>query len=469
MIPRLAEDLGKRLPRLAELSFRAFIDEFENLSEQQRMIICDAIKHPTLRLAVHIAHKRDAVTDFKTTSDERIVELHDLRKIDLELELSTEGEFELLASELFLLRLHLEGVSFNCNVFDPQRLHDTANLDYRLAPTYRAAVVGRVRELLPGLNAPEVAQMVMQDEPLRRRLNEMIDKGLRRHGLDGEFRAADLVDPAKPRASIVLGAVVNRGTDPRPAIASFQELKNDQKGDDPFSKSGGWVDNNLYGCLFYLYAGLPQRANLLYAGFDRFCALASPNLRYFQELCHVTLLLAFQRSERQDIEPAGHEHQARAARQVSDAMFEDVTQLGLRGEKLREIVRRLGTLFEAYNRRPAQSEPEINHFSIDHADQASLSDEASQLLKEARTWSVLYEEPDTKNKSNYDIAQSDWVLNRIFAPHFSISYRKRRKVTLKASQINTILCHSSVAFESLLKDILNVAEPDAPGSSGKLF
>ena len=84
VLPMLAEDMSKKIPRLKELSFRAFIDEFENLGENLRMIICDAIKHPSLRLAVHIAHKRDAVTDFKTSSDERIVELHDVRKIDLD-------------------------------------------------------------------------------------------------------------------------------------------------------------------------------------------------------------------------------------------------------------------------------------------------------------------------------------------------------------------------------------------------
>jgi len=471
VLPRLAEDMAKKISRLKDLSFRAFIDEFENLGENLRVIICDAIKHPSLRLAVHIAHKRDAVTDFKTSSDERIVELHDLRKIDLDHLLSDESEFELLAAELFLLRLHLQGVSFGCDAFDPDRLHDPADLDYRLSEKYRKAVIGRVRELLPSLTAPEVARDVMSDEPLKRRLQNMIDKGLARHNLRLKYDAAALVDPAKPRASIVLGALVNRSGTPIPALQAFAALTQDGSDDDNnlFFKTGGWVDNNLYGCLFHLYAGLPMRENLLYAGFYRFCQLSRPSLRYFQELCHVTLLLAFQHAERHDIEPVSYKIQAQAARQVSDAMFEDVPQLGLYGEKLREMVRRLGALFEAFNRRAAQSEPEINHFSIDQSDKAGLSDAAIQLLKEARTWSVLYEEPDTKSKSDYDVAQSDWVLNRIFAPRFSISYRKRRKITLKATQVNAILCHSSLMFESLLKDIVEPEDESQGSSNGRLF
>lgn len=469
VLPRLAEDLAKGLSRLKDLSFRAFIDEFENLAEVQRMVVCDAIKHPGLRLAVHIAHKRGAVTDFKTSSDERIVELHDLRKIDLEEQLSHANEFELLAAELFLLRLHLEGVGFGCEVFDPQKLHDPAHLEYRRSEEYRNAVVGRVREILPRLTSTDIAHEVMNDEPLKRRLVEMIDKGLARHQLKGKLKAADLIDPVKPRASIVLGALLNRAGNPAQVLEAFQALSADKaSGDEPFYKSGGWVDNNLYGCLFHLYAGLPQRENLLYAGFERFCKLARPSLRYFQELCHVTLLLAFQRSDRKDIVPVSHRHQAQAARQVSDAMFEDVPQLGLHGEKLREMVRRLGALFEAFNRRPGQSEPEINHFSIDQSDQGSLSEAAGQILKEARTWSVLYEEPDTKNKRDYDIAQADWVLNRIYAPHFGISYRKRRKVTLKAIQVNTILCGTSLGFEALLKELVE-PEQTAQDSNGQLF
>ena len=470
VLPRLAEDLAKSIPRLKDLSFRAFIDEFENLAEVQRMVVCDTIKHPGLRLAVHIAHKRGAVTDFKTSSDERIVEMHDLRKIDIEEQLSVDNEFELLAAELFLLRLHLEGVRFDCPAFAPEKLYDLKHLAYRLSDDYRAKVVGLVREILPRLTSTDIAHEVFRDEPLKRRLIDMIDKGLSRHALKGAYDGASLADAAKPRASIVLGALVNRSNNPSSLLQAFQALKEDKSSgpNDLFYKSGGWVDNNLYGCLFHLYAGLPQRENLLYAGFERFCQLARPSLRYFQELCHVTLLLAFQRSDRQDIEPVSFKHQAQAARQVSDAMFEDVPQLGLHGERLREMVRRLGTIFEALNRRPSQSEPEVNHFSIDHADKEGLSEAALLILKEARTWSVLYEEPDTKNKRDYDIAQSDWVLNRIFAPHFGVSYRKRRKITLKATQVNTILCQSSLAFEALLKELVE-PERSTQGGTGQLF
>ena len=65
---------------------------------------------------------------------------------------------------------------------------------------------------------------------------------------------------------------------------------------------------------------------------------------------------------------------------------------------------------------------------------------------------MLYEETDTKNKSDYDIAQTDLILNPIYAPHFSISYRKRRKVTLSASHTDVLLSKSAQHYEAVLKE-----------------
>lgn len=461
VLSRAAEMIAAEHHRLKEFSLRVFVDEFENLMEIQRMTICDVIKHPSNRFIVHIAHKRDAVTDFKTSSEERIALIHDLRVIDLEEELSANtSDFELLAAELVLMRLYRKGFKFDCDVFNITKLNDMKQLNSRLDSEYRSKIVGTVRSILPALTAPDIAHIVMQDLPLLRRLKEMIDKGLSISKLEKKYQAGTLIDCEKPEASVVLGALLNRKTlDAEYVISSY--LKSKKSDNDPFYKVGGWIDNNLYGCLFHLYAGLPRRANILYAGFDRFCRLSSPNLRFFQELCHVTLLLAFERKDVEDLDGnllVEAEIQAQAVRQVSDSLFQGITQLGLQGEKLLEVVQRLGQLFEAFNRRRSQSESEINHFSIDEADRSHLSNASVQILKEAKVWSVLYEEKETKNKGDYDVAQSDWILNQIYCPHFNISYRKRKKVTLKAGQVDTILSGSYAQFETFLKSFVSSDE-----------
>lgn len=475
IIAALAEDLAKYTPRLKTLAFRVFVDEFENLLPRQREIICDAIKHPEPRMAVHIAYKREAVTDFKTSSEERIVETHDIRTIDLENWLDKDGDFELLAAELFLFRLYQsDSTAVTCPAFKPDLLHDVAHLPYRCSTVYRQEVVAYVKQILPEIQAPEIAQMIPEDPALRRRLTEMIKKGLELQGLNSDVEAESLISREFPEASIVLGAVLNRKSQAgKDTLERFQALlKNGRSKDDVFYKTGGWVDNNLYGCLFHLYAGLPKRPNILYSGFSRFCKIAAPNLRFFQELCHYTLLLAYKRLSLSEIPilQVDQNTQATAAQQVSDAMFEDILQLGPYGDNLLDFARRLGSLFEAYNRRRSQSEPEINHFSIDRAGTAQLPESAQIILREAKIWSVLWEAKDTKNKTDYDVTQSELILNTIYAPHFKISYRKRRKITLTATQLDVILTKPDSQFEWLLKQLVDSQdEVETAKKTGSLF
>ena len=473
VLPRFAEDIAASSPRLADFAFRAFIDEFENLQNEHREVVCDAIKHPSSRLVVHIAHKKQAVVDFKTSSDERIVEGHDIRTIDLEEQLSVAEEFQLLAAELFLLRVHQGGGRFECPLFIPSQLHDPRHLDHRLSKQYREQVLGCVRAILPSPSASDISQEVINDPPLRRRLYEMIQKGLVMQRLDKKVNADDLICKDYPQASIVLGALLNRPSRSGTELLSeyFAAISN-PSGTDRFFKVGGWIDNNLHGCLFHLYAGLPRRPNINYAGFDRFCMMAAPNLRFFQALCHATLSLAYKRQSANEV--SDHLQvdvgiQATAAKNVSDKLFQDILQLGSNGSKLLEITGRLGKIFEAFNRRRSQSEPEINHFSIDNADRSNLSQQAEMLLREARIWSVLYEAKDTKNKSDYDISQTDLILNPIYAPHFSISYRKRRKVTLRAPQADILLCQSTEQYEAVLKQLVDLNDQEPSAASMSLF
>jgi hypothetical protein len=475
ILTALAEDLAKHSPRLKMLAFRVFVDEFENLLPRHREIVCDAIKHPGPKMAVHIAHKREAVTDFKTSGEERVVEMHDIRTIDIEVLMVKDNDFEALAAELFLLRLYQADGAVLCPAFKPELLHDVAHLPYRSTPAYRQEVIGYAKQILPEMLAPEIAQKALEDQSLRRRIIEMINKGLEFQGLAGVVKAEDLINKEVPEASVVLGAVLNRNNQSGAEVLSlFQGLvKNGRSKSDAFYKTGGWVDNNLYGCLFHLYAGLPRRPNILYAGFSRFCKIAAPNLRFFQELCHNTLLLAYQRQSAGEIgEPLRVDQniQATAALQVSNAMFEDVLQLGPHGDRLLDFARRLGGLFEAYNKRRSQSEPEINHFSINSADANQLSETAQVILREAKIWSVLWEAKDTKNKAEYDAAQYELILNTIYAPHFKISYRKRRKITLTMMQLDVILTQSDSQFELLLKQLVDSQDDEVTAKkSGSLF
>ena len=234
------------------------------------------------------------------------------------------------------------------------------------------------------------------------------------------------------------------------------------------------MENTLFGSLLYLYKGLPQKDCLLYSGFGRFCGLSKPNLRYFQELCHKTLLEASANGELTEssaltITP---KTQASAAFAVSSKLLDEVERAGVSGKSLHSMVMRLGSIFESAQRRPSQSEPEINHFSINDSQRVALDNNVLSLIKDGLMWSVLYETSDTKNKSDYDIMQNDYVPNPMFAPYFGISYRKKRKLSLTASEVNTLYVGSGEQFKALLKEYVDKWEESTDAEVGinyKLF
>lgn len=467
ILERIGNHLAAQDIRLSKIFFRVFVDEFENLQEIQRRLICDFVKHPNKRYCVNFAMRRHAISQFFTSGGEQIVETHDVRTIDIERELGkNDREFTLLAAEMLLLKLHERGVDFTNTLFCPNKLVDPNHLSERTSDAYCDEILGRARRIFPGLTPKMISKSVFQDEALSNRLSSAIERGLSKHhsALSSEhFMRSNI-----PEASVVAASILNRNKPgPEEVLRELNLAGSEQQKEGRFYKSGGWVENNIYGSLFYLYIGLPRRPNLLYSGFDRFCSLSSPNLRFFQELVHGALLLAFERSSIDDISSDGvlvvsEDIQAEAAKQVSETLLLEIEHLGLQGTQLLQAMRRLGRIFEVAHRRTSQSEPEINHFSIDEADKVALSEDAKALLTQAKIWSVLYEQQDTKNKSNYVLAQTDIVPNPIFSPYFGISYRKKKKITLSAAQVNTILVGSGAQFEQVLREYANkwdVIEP----------
>jgi hypothetical protein len=369
------------------------------------------------------------------------------------------------------MKLKKQGWSVNCDAFDVERLHDPSRLSERLDSSYEKAVKAAAREIFPSVTAPEVARGIFanSDEPLLNRLKKIAEQGIRRHMATSQLSADDFLIAAAPEASCVAPFILSRAKPgPLVVLRHLTEYARNPTQSNPF---GDWIDNNLYGALFHIYMGLPQRANPLYAGFNTFCTLSSPNLRFFVEFCHTALRMYSKGEEvaqgRTPRIPINQ--QALAARETSALLLEKVAQLGDDGRRLQRVVMRLGRFFELAHQRPTQSEPEVNHFSIKEADKLGLREDAQKLLRQALIWSVIYEEPDTKNKSDSTAVQTDHVPNAIFSPYFGISYRKKRKASLTSAEVNTIFSGTDTEFEELLSQYRRYWSGDEVGKSGDLF
>lgn len=472
LLDLLCEDIAKADSRLESVYFRVFVDEFENLKDNQRRIICDLLKHPSRWFSFNFAMRRDSVDSFLTSSGEQVVDVHDFRTISLEDEFRQGDDFELMAAEMLLMKLQRIGWPIECDSFDVARLHDPSRLIERTEVSYRRDVKNAARRILPSVSATDLATQVFEPggEALLKRLLTVAEQGLKRHTSNATIGPGEFLISECPAASIVAPFILNRKkTVPSALLEHLREYAGSSSAKSQFTD---WIHNNLVGCLLYLYFGLPQRANPLYAGFDSFCTLSTPNLRFFNEFCYSSLRIMSDLGGADSV-PARAQipviSQAFAAKEASELLLQKVAQLGDEGRRLQRVVKRLGRLFQVAQQRMTQSEAEINHFSIDEANREALSKETQDLLKQARIWSVIYEENDTKNKSDNTAIQTDFVPNPIFNPAFRISYRRKKKLVLNASEVNAIASGTDEEFEKILNKYKAQWDHSSEIVSGDLF
>jgi hypothetical protein len=443
-LKRLIALVQQQIPQLQSAVFFVYIDEYENLAEYQQRAVNTWMKHSEPPLIFNAAMKRNGFKTQSTAGSESLSAVHDYRPFDLE-DFDLESEFPVFAAEILLLRLKLADI--DVPAIDPEQLRDADRLSDRKAPAYVRAILGALNSILPALTQREMASQVLADSTLISRLEARIQKGLERRG-ESSTSAVLFLKEGFPEASIIVPALLSR--DSLPVRSVTEEFANLTAGaPNRFTGPTNWIHNNFVGCYLQLFDGL-GRPCPLYSGFDTYCYMARGNLRHFLELC----FKALSRADEPDVSSGtviSIEKQSEAARQVSADLLPEIRSFGPQGNNLHTFVLRLGSLFSLSQQSPSQSEPERTHFAI-LGGEAELEESASSFLAEAVKWSVLFEMKGTKKKSASEAEGIEYVLNPIYSPYFHISYRKRRKLDLAPSEIQTVISGEYPAVRKLLKD-----------------
>lgn len=473
----LIEDLRSADKKLQELCLRIFVDEYERLAEHQRIVLNDYVRDSSRNLIFCFALRKHCVDTFPLSRDgEFLKQKQDYTTIDIEDMLSGEGKernFELLAAEMLLLKLHKNNkIHLETDTFRISHLFDPKCIEFRKEKSYQDELLDISRRILPQIDAADIANTVLTDSAFKNRWSKAVEMGIKQHKNNKKFTVEDFECAIDPISTLVAACILNRR---KPDIAEvkqeFDKIYTENSRESRFKKLGGWNENTLHGALWYLYQGLPERDCLLYSGFSRFHQMSSPNMRYFQELCKVTFTLFEENKGKvKDLLEKGvpPEIQARAAKIASTELLEDVAKGGQLSQKLSRLIGRLGHVFAAAHNRKSQSEVEINHFSISNETSKNMPEEIKAVLQYGLMESVLYVENDTKNKSATDVMTKDYIPNRIFAPYFRISYRKKKKLTLDASKLRILVAGSDDDYRKLLGEYMSswdIAE-DVPVQHG---
>lgn len=442
----LLEQLQGQLTYLKNSTFAVFIDEYENLREEQQQFINGLLKHGTPPLLFNIAMKRNGWQTRRTLGQESIEDISDYRELDLEARLSE--TFELFAAELLFFRLaehHPDLLEVIPIV--PAQLRSVESINARYDnPDYRSRVLSAAEHMLPRVGELQAATIIMSDKRLRLKLHEKLSAALEARGAD--IAAETLMDDAYPWASVMMPALMSRPRENTGALVD--EFKRLRDGETNRLASGqALVSNNLFGCVNALYLDA-QRSSILFSGFSALTLIARSNVRHFLELVH----RIFKAHERSDSDVGvlpviPPEAQANAVRDASESILSKVKGHGTYGPQLHAMAQTLGSIFRARHRGERQSEPEINHFTLATGD---MDDQLHSYLAEAEKWSVLFQERETKMKST-SASSSDYVLNPVFSPYFQISFRKKRSMQLSGAQLLMMLEGDQRERDQLVRDL----------------
>ena len=447
-VKELVEEVKSQNILFKNTNYLVYVDEYENLLVDQQRLINTWIKHSEMPLIFNLAMKPNSFLDKNTIGNEPIAETHDYREYNLE-DYYEKIDFEVFAAEILFLRLWKNDNSFKIPILPGElRSSEKDILDKRKSELYKKKILNAAKEFLPGTSVDEMSREVFTDAILLNRIKDLIRKAI----LNNKLKVNDeaFLIPEFPQAGVIIPALLNRGSSPLELLKEIEKLKHGKE--NKFNGSTNWIHNNLFGCLLLIYEPL-GRICPIYSGFEAFCLMSRTNLRHFLELCYKSIANERLNCNAKPLKTISIRSQAEASKQASSTFLREVKNFGNDGNKLHTFVLRLGTYFSYAHKKPTQSEPEQNHFSI----RGNRSIELSRFIDDAVKWSVLYEKRITKQKGGENKVESEdfeYILNPIYAPYFHISYRKKRSVQFSCEEMNTIVFGNYLVFEGYMRNVL---------------
>lgn len=407
--------------------FAVIVDEYEHFSEAQQKVVNSRIKqinqsdHTTYRIFVKHG-KAGLHTTATLAENQQIQPIHDFNRINLDEDIET---IEFAAQQRRIAERYLS-----------------------LSPYFTSLGVQTLDQLLASEVANDQARRIAKDD---QKLRDWVHKKF-------TAKAASILNwfDEEPRlltkavAVVIMNQGARRSTNTVKGTLSEKApdavLREFRKGS---AKADDWLHNYERGTLFWLANLHAKPKDLVYAGSDMVITLAGRNVRTFLELCRaiVEQWLALGKDGLPPQPPISVQTQTTAVRRAAENYRGVIRSLPMHSREMLKLADRLGQLFSVLAKSPTQSEPEINHFSIDRD---STNEPWNELFETAYAESILLRLNGNKQKSDANLEQDDWQLNPCFAPHYGFSPRRKKKLgALSGSQMQTLLLGSDEDFNKL--------------------
>lgn len=391
------------------------IDEYENLLDYQQAILNTYIKHAEPPLSYKIGVRKNGLRNRQTLDGQDVLRVPD---DCLEIEIADEG-FEFFAKAVAELRL-------------------------RYAQSLGVNVSANLREFLQELSLSDEAIVLGADRVASSLLTELAD-----HKNLNFFQQKS------------------------PGELYFLKYWQESEGGSLHDLATEWYNNETewktrignygYASLFWLSKGRKgARIRKYYCGERTMLSLAAGNIRYFLELIDTAIEYQLEEISSNGASlKVSAKSQTLAAREVGKRRLNQLEGLADHGVQLKRIVLAVGKVFFELARSPSGKTPEVTSFVI--SGNQTESSKIHSLLQEGVGHLAFESDPRTKSTSSVELRDDEYRLHRIFSAFFEISHRKKRRMTIEASTLLSVLeDRPARAISSLLDERPQTTEEELP-------
>ncbi len=207
---------------------------------------------------------------------------------------------------------------------------------------------------------------------------------------------------------------------------------------------------NALNLLFQLYSD--YRSEKKYVGINVFIHLSSGIIRLAVELCSQALNVAYNfEYEPVKNKPVNNIYQDIGVKKHAELQYKNITGIPKNlGLKVQNFINQIGTIFRELHLNRYLVEPEPTHFETNYSEII----EGRDVFNAALDYSNLQKKPSMIPKNSREAKKDDFIINRILAPYFKISYRVRGRTYISASQISSLIIGSSTKKNKTRKEII---------------
>lgn len=424
-IPRICKDT---MPELSDKLIFYLLDEYENLEEKQQVIINTLLKHTQYPVSFKVGSRINGLKTHSTTNaSEHLREGSDYREVSFDqiIKLDSSDYSELLQNIANIrIKTHhifsnVKDVSIMTLLGKTPSFEDEALEIVKTSKNHDRHFRGFDKLILKQTTDSEKAHQFFEnisfpENPLIEKLNMLL--------LERGFRIE--------RIRIMMNAY----------------LSNEKNEDHQRYKY--LYEKNKLGLLFQLIRDYHPK-NKKFTGFEMFVMLSSGIIRTFLELCYY----AFNESIFNDSrslalgKKISDDDQTKAVEKKSAKFMKDTLSIpGDLGPKIYGFVDNIGTIFTILHMNPRLSEPEPTYFSTDYT---KLDPDTKKIIDTATMWSIFHMMESMDPKDMITPRYTDFMLNHILSPYYSISYRKRGRTVVHPEYLKLIIFGSETEQQKI--------------------